>query len=253
MLKLCGFPLSNYHNKAKLALLERGVPFEEVLVPGGALEHSPMGKVPYLLTDEGPLCESQAIVEYVEARWPNPPLLPADPRGRARVRGLAQMVACEGHPLLTPRVRKYLEHELKLDAAVRQEWPRHWIIETLKGLEGHLASDASTGQFCHGDTPTLADICMMFNVEDTHVVAYALKKLEGLKLISTGRRGKEKTVKVTSAGAEACRRYHEVREELLASSVKGMAFDEEDMSRVAALMRALSGQYDQAARAAASL
>ena len=100
---------------------------------------------------------------------------------------------------------------------------------------------------------TLADICMMYNVEDTHIVAYALKKLEGLKLISTGRRGKEKTVKVTRAGAEACRRYREVREGLLASSVKGLAFDEKDLSHVAALMRALSGQYDQAARAAASL
>ena len=93
-----------------------------------------------------------------------PLLLPADRRGGGRVRGLAQMVACEGHPLLTPRVRKYLEHELKLDAAVRQEWPRHWIIETLKGLEGHLAGDASTGQFCHGDTPTLADVCMVGHV-----------------------------------------------------------------------------------------
>jgi len=100
---------------------------------------------------------------------------------------------------------------------------------------------------------TLADICMMFNIEDTHIVAYALKKLEGMKLISTGRRGKEKTVKVTKAGAEACRRYREVREGLLAPSVKGLSFDEEDMSHVAALMRSLSGQYDQAARAAASL
>lgn len=88
MLKLCGFPLSNYHNKAKLVLLEKGVPFEEVLVPGGALEHSPMGKVPYLLTDEGPLCESQAIVEYAEARWPTPALMPQDPWAAAKVREL---------------------------------------------------------------------------------------------------------------------------------------------------------------------
>lgn len=88
MLKLCGFPLSNYHNKAKLVLLEKGVPFEEVLVPGGPLEYSPMGKVPYLLTDEGPLCESQAIVEYVEACWPTPALLPADPWAAAKVREL---------------------------------------------------------------------------------------------------------------------------------------------------------------------
>jgi predicted MarR family transcription regulator len=100
---------------------------------------------------------------------------------------------------------------------------------------------------------TLADICMMFNIEDTHVVTYALKKLESLKLISTGRRGKEKTVRVTQAGADACRRYREVREALLVSSVKGLAFDDAEMSSIASLMRALSGQYDQAARGAASL
>jgi predicted MarR family transcription regulator len=134
---------------------------------------------------------------------------------------------------------------------------QRWIVRAMSasGVPGLAAIDVLVLHAAnHRDREkTLADICMMFNVEDTHVVAYALKKLEGLMLISTGRRGKEKTVKVTSAGAEACRRYHEVREELLASSVKGMAFDEEDMSRVAALMRALSGQYDQAARAAASL
>jgi maleylacetoacetate isomerase len=126
---------------------------------------NPQMMLPALVDGEGPpLVQSLAIVEYLDEVYPQPPLLPADPRGRARVRGLAQMVACEGHPLLTPRVRKYLEHELKLDAAVRQEWPRHWIIETLKGLEAHLAGDASTGRFCHGDTPTLADVCMVGHV-----------------------------------------------------------------------------------------
>ncbi|WP_457938125.1 winged helix DNA-binding protein [Mesorhizobium sp. 10J20-29] len=100
---------------------------------------------------------------------------------------------------------------------------------------------------------TLSDICMMFNIEDTHVVTYALKKLEGLGLITTGRRGKEKTVKATEKGAEACGRYREVREALLVSTVKGLKFDEAEISGIAALMRALSGQYDQAARSAASL
>ena len=120
---------------------------------------NPQMMLPALVDGDGPpLFQSLAIIEYLDEVYPQPPLLPADPRGRARVRGLAQMVACEGHPLLTPRVRKYLEHELKLDAAVRQEWPRHWIIETLKGLEAHLAGDASTGRFCHGDTQTLADV-----------------------------------------------------------------------------------------------
>ena len=134
---------------------------------------------------------------------------------------------------------------------------QRWMVRGMSasGVPGLAAIDVLVLHAANhrGREKTLADICMMYNVEDTHIVAYALKKLEGLKLISTGRRGKEKTVKVTKAGAEACRRYRQVREELLASSVKGLAFDESDMSHVAALMRALSGQYDQAARAAASL
>lgn len=104
-----------------------------------------------------------------------------------------------------------------------------------------------------GREKTLADICMMLNIEDTHVVSYALKKLETAGLIETGRRGKEKTVRVTADGASACARYREVREALLVSSAKSLAFDEAEISRIAALMRALSGQYDQAARAAASM
>jgi predicted MarR family transcription regulator len=100
---------------------------------------------------------------------------------------------------------------------------------------------------------TLSDIAMMFNIEDTHLVTYALKKLEGLGLIATGRRGKEKTVRATDKGAQACARYREVREALLVSTVKGLKFDEAEISGIAALMRALSGQYDQAARSAASL
>jgi len=126
---------------------------------------NPQMVLPALIDGEGPpLFQSLAIIEYLNEVHPNPPLLPADPRGRARVRGLAQMVACEGHPLLTPRVRQYLEHELKLDADTRMAWSRHWIIETLKGLEGHLAGDTSTGKFCHGDAPTLADVCMVGHV-----------------------------------------------------------------------------------------
>ena len=126
---------------------------------------NPQMVLPALIDGEGPpLVQSLAIIEYLNEVHPSPPLLPADPRGRARVRGLAQMVACEGHPLLTPRVRQYLEHELKLDADTRMAWSRHWIIETLKGLEGHLAGDTSSGKFCHGDAPTLADVCMVGHV-----------------------------------------------------------------------------------------
>ena len=100
---------------------------------------------------------------------------------------------------------------------------------------------------------TLADLCMMFNIEDTHVVSYALKKLETLGLVAGGRRGKERTAKATAAGAEACRRYREVREALLVDSVKRLNLEGADLSGIAALMRVLSGQYDQAARAASSM
>jgi predicted MarR family transcription regulator len=104
-----------------------------------------------------------------------------------------------------------------------------------------------------GREKTLSEICMMLNIEDTHVVAYALKKLEGLGLIETGRRGKEKTARATQAGADACLRHREVREALLVDTIKAMHFDEAEISRMAALMRSFSGQYDQAARSAASL
>lgn len=99
----------------------------------------------------------------------------------------------------------------------------------------------------------LADICLVLNIEDTHVVNYALKKLERLKLIRAGRKGKEKTVAMTPAGEEACRRYAQVREQLLVRAVLGTGLDPARLSGIAAAMRSLSGQYDQAARAAASL
>lgn len=104
-----------------------------------------------------------------------------------------------------------------------------------------------------GREKTLSDICMMLNIEDTHLVSYALKKLEASGLIETGRRGKEKTVRVTAEGARACQRYRDVREAVLVESIRSLAVDEGEVARIAALMRALSGQYDQAARAAASL
>lgn len=100
---------------------------------------------------------------------------------------------------------------------------------------------------------SLADLCMMFNIEDTHVVAYALKKLQGHGLVAAGRRGKEKTVRITDEGAALCTRYRDIREALLVAALKTLGLDEARMSELAALIRVLSGQYDQASRAAASL
>jgi predicted MarR family transcription regulator len=99
----------------------------------------------------------------------------------------------------------------------------------------------------------VADICLVLNIEDTHLVTYSLKKLDGHKLLTTGRRGSEKTVALTPKGDEVVQRYRKIREALLVKSVKSAGLDEQRLSEIAALMRALSGHYDQAARAAASL
>lgn len=121
---------------------------------------NPMMAIPALVDGEGPaMFESLAIIEYLDETHPNPPLLPKDARGRARVRGLAQIVACDSHPLIVPRVREYLEHELALDEPARMAWCRHWHTRALTALEAHLAAK-ETGRFCHGDQVTLADICL---------------------------------------------------------------------------------------------
>jgi maleylacetoacetate isomerase len=121
---------------------------------------NPMMAIPALVDGEGPaLFESLAIIEYLDETHPNPPLLPKDARGRARVRGLAQIVACDSHPLIVPRVREYLEHELALDEPARMAWCRHWHTRALTALEAHLGGK-ETGRFCHGDQVTLADICL---------------------------------------------------------------------------------------------
>jgi maleylacetoacetate isomerase len=121
---------------------------------------NPMMALPALIDGEAPaLFESLAIIEYLDETHPDPPLLPKDARGRARVRSLAQIVACDCHPLIVPRVREYLEHELKVDEPARMAWCRHWHSQALAALELHLGSQ-ETGRFCHGDQVTIADICL---------------------------------------------------------------------------------------------
>jgi maleylacetoacetate isomerase/maleylpyruvate isomerase len=123
---------------------------------------NPQMVIPALVEgDQPPLFQSLAIIEYLEEIHPQPRLLPSDPRGRARVRGLAMIVACDAHPFIVPRVRNFLEHELGLSEAQRTKWLRHWVNEGLSALETHLARDSDTARFCHGDSPTLADICLV--------------------------------------------------------------------------------------------
>ena len=168
-LKLYGFWRSLASYRVRVALKLKGIDAEEVsinLLQG--VQHgadykavNPQAVVPSLIVDGGPpLFQSMAILEYLEETRPQPPLLPRDARGRARVRGLALIVACDAHPLIVPRIRSFLEREMQLDEAARNRWLQHWTLQGLETLEAHLAQERETGRFCHGDAPTFADICL---------------------------------------------------------------------------------------------
>jgi maleylacetoacetate isomerase/maleylpyruvate isomerase len=115
--------------------------------------------VPLLRDGEHVLTQSLAIVEYLEETHPQPPLLPADPAGRARVRALALDIACEIHPLNNLRVLRYLVRDLKVSEDDKNRWYRHWVETGLEVVERQLAAQPST--YCHGESPTLADITLV--------------------------------------------------------------------------------------------
>jgi maleylacetoacetate isomerase/maleylpyruvate isomerase len=126
---------------------------------------NPMMAIPALIEDDGTvLFESLAILEYLDETHPAPPLLPKDAKARARVRALSQIVACDAHPIIVPRVRDYLEHEFKIDEAGRTKWAQHWHRAALNALEANLAGSKATGKFCQGDQVTIADICLASHV-----------------------------------------------------------------------------------------
>src|SRR5215469_109112 len=122
---------------------------------------NPMMAIPALIENDGTvLFESLAIMEYLDETHPNPPLLPKDPKARARVRGISQIIACDTHPLIVPRVREFLAHEYKVDEAGVQKWAQHWHKAALTGLEENLSTGNQTGTFCQGEQITIADICL---------------------------------------------------------------------------------------------
>ncbi|HEX4798443.1 MAG TPA: maleylacetoacetate isomerase [Burkholderiales bacterium] len=171
--KLYGFWRSLATYRVRVALALKGLDAEQISInllqgkqhTGEYKAINPQSVVPALVIDEGPpLFQSMAILEYLEETHPKPALLPKDPRGRARVRGLAQIVVSDGHPLVVPRIRGYLEKEMRQDEAARNAWLAHWTLEALRALEGHLGKEKETGRFCHGDAPTLADICLASQV-----------------------------------------------------------------------------------------
>lgn len=138
------------------------------LVKGGGHQHSleyralnPQGRVPFLIDGDLRLGQSLAIVEYLDETHPEPPLLPRDAAGRARVRSIALALAADVQPLQNLSVTQYLEKQFGADQARREAWVVHWITSGLTALETTLAREPATGRFCHGDAPTLADCCLV--------------------------------------------------------------------------------------------
>ncbi|HTQ13554.1 MAG TPA: maleylacetoacetate isomerase [Rhizomicrobium sp.] len=168
---LYGYFRSSAAFRARIALNLKGIVPEtkyiHLLKEGGA-QHSaaykavnPQELIPTLVHDGHAIGQSLAIIEYLDEIHPEPPLLPKDPAGRARVRQLAYAVACDIHPVNNLRVLLYLRDACGKDEAARAAWQRHWISLGFAALETLLAGSPETGKFCHGDLPTLADICLV--------------------------------------------------------------------------------------------
>ena len=158
--------------RVRIALALKGLPYDSVpvhLVRGGGEQFAddyralnPQQLVPTLVLDDGTaLTQSLAIMEYLDEAHPEPPLLPAAAKERAHVRALAQAVACEVHPVNNLRVLSYLTGTLGVDEEAKTAWYGHWIERGFTAFEALLDSRDVTGPYCHGDTPTLADACLI--------------------------------------------------------------------------------------------
>ena len=167
-MKLHNYFRSSASYRVRIALALKGLSYEYIPVHIAKGDHkkeayaalSADTLVPLLEVDGAKLSQSMAIIEYLDEKHPAPALLPADALGRARVRALAQSIACEIHPLNNLRVLKYLVRELKVDEEAKSAWYRHWVREGLEAFERQLMQlPAST--YCYGETPTLADCCLV--------------------------------------------------------------------------------------------
>ncbi|MBD9435060.1 maleylacetoacetate isomerase [Pseudoxanthomonas sp. PXM03] len=170
-LRLYSYWRSSAAYRVRIGLNLKGLAYETVpvhLVREGGQQHkpdyvakNPQHMVPTLQHGERVIRQSLAILEYLDEAWPSPRLLPMTARDRARVRALAQMVACDIHPLNNLRVLQYFDGTWNVPQSERDEWVKHWIIEGFAAVESLLAEDSATGAYCHGQTPGLADCCLV--------------------------------------------------------------------------------------------
>ena len=170
-MKLYSYFRSSAAYRVRIALNLKGLAYETVpvhLLKDGGQQLSdsyrslnPTALVPTLVDGDLAVGQSMAILEYLEETHPAPALLPADAKGRARVRAIAQTIACDIHPLNNLRVLKYLKHEMGVGEEAKNEWYRHWIALGLASLEAMLVRSALTGRFCCGDEPGMADACLV--------------------------------------------------------------------------------------------
>jgi maleylpyruvate isomerase len=170
-MKLYSYFRSSASYRVRIALNLKNLPYDyapvHLLREGGEQlkpeyrKLNPDAVVPTFIDGEHVLQQSLAIIEYLEETHPEPPLLPKAPADRAYVRSVALQMACEIHPLNNLRVLKYLKHTVGADEETKNAWYQHWIEAGFETLEAHLAGDPRTGKLCFGDTPTLADACLV--------------------------------------------------------------------------------------------
>ena len=168
-MKLYGYFRSSAAYRVRIALALKGLAYEYLAVhlrkgeqsAAAYLQVNPNALVPVLVDDRGTFTQSLAIIEYLDERYPEPPLLPRAPEARSRVRAIALAIACDVHPLDNLRVLRYLMRTLGASEQAKDAWYRHWIEVGLAALEAQLAREPATGEFCHGDAPTLADCCLV--------------------------------------------------------------------------------------------
>ena len=170
-MKLYTYFRSSAAYRVRIALNLKGLAYDAVpvhLVKNGGEQRqqayrdvNPNALVPSLQDGDLTITQSLAIIEYLDETHPDVPLMPADSAGRARVRAISQMIACDIHPIDNLRVLRYLVQQLGVSEDGKSEWYRHWVREGFAGLEAHLARDKGTGRYCHGESPTMADCVLV--------------------------------------------------------------------------------------------